>query len=203
MTWCWGVVHVGEDVNFSCLANTQHLCILSLYKGCHLSSVARPFGPECVACLSCCDEWCHSCLFSCYVGQKTVEATKTLCPTYSTSLVSCRTVLWVVVIEEHSKVVFLSKLPCHACIHCHHKACMVLFQILYACLVCTAETPLCPWISQLLHPGLNFLWGDLVWNMYYLGCRNFLWFSTASHIQDLICQVDFEYFQSEAFSLHA
>jgi len=56
-------------------------------------------------------------------------------------LVSCRTVLWVVVIEENSKVVFLNKLPCYACIHCHHKACIVLFQILYAFLVCTAETP--------------------------------------------------------------
>jgi hypothetical protein len=168
MTWCLGVVHVVEDVNFSCLANTQHLCLLSPYRGCHLSSIARPFGPVWVACLSCYDELYRSCLFSCCVGQKKVEATKTLCPTYSTSLFSCRTVLWVVVIEEHSKVVFLNKLPCHACIHCHHKACIVLFQILYAFLVCIAETPLCPWISQLLHPVPNFLWGGLVWYIYII-----------------------------------
>jgi hypothetical protein len=70
---------------------------------------------------------------------------------------------------------------------------------LYAVLVCIPESPLCPWISQLLHPVPHILWGGSVWNIYYLGCRKFFWFSTACHIQDLICQVDFDYFKARHF----
>ena len=127
----------------------------------------KPFGPKFVACPTCCNQQCCICLFSCFVGQKTVETTKILCPTSSASLFSCLTVLWLGVIEQHSKIVFLNKLPCHACIHCHYKACIVLFKIFYTFLVCTAETPLCPWISQLLHPVPNFLWGGTVWNILF------------------------------------
>lgn len=189
----------------SCLSNTQPLCLLSPYSQCHFSTVSVSVAYSLLACPACCGKVCHSSLFSCSVGQKTVVVMKkwlpmnSVCPTPCIFLFSCRTVPWVGIIL---KAAFKS---------CYPKYVVMLYMyplpsqslnsfipnLLCFFLECTAKTPLCPLISQLLYPMPNFLWDCLVWNVYYLGSWKFYCFSTDYHNQDMLCEVDFDYFQSE------
>ena len=205
------VTHVGEEINFPSFFPMHSTCAYS-----HLTMspfsffIFKVFGQNFVGIPCLLWQRLLQLFISCCVGRKNVEGTKNNYPwiicvkQLPLSLLAADPFhgrVWY--LKQRSQAVFLNTLPCHVCIHCYHKACIVLFKIKVFFFVSTAKKPLYTWISQLLHQLSYILWGGMVCSIYCLSSWKFFWFSTTCHNLNLLSQVDTDYLQSQSLSLHA